>query len=53
MASFRLLPDSTGAGLADRIGLLVGVTVGAGLAAMVWPNIEASFSGMFGRAGRD
>jgi|TARA_R100000329_G_C7579545_1_gene205330 hypothetical protein len=50
MAAFGLLPDSfTGAGLADWIGLAVGVTVGAGLAAMVWPNIESSFSGMFGR----
>jgi hypothetical protein len=50
MAAFGLLPDSfTGGGLADWLGLAVGVTVGAGLAAMVWPNIEASFSGMFGR----
>jgi hypothetical protein len=50
MAAFGLLPDSlSGAGLSAWIGAAVGVTVGAGLAAMVWPNIEASFSGMFGR----
>ena len=50
MAAFGFLPDSfSGAGLSDWIGLAVGVTVGTGLAALVWPNIEASFSGMFGR----
>lgn len=50
MAAFGLLPDSfSGDGLASYFGLAVGVTVGAGLAAMVWPNIQASFGGMFGR----
>ena len=50
MAAFGLLPDSlSGAGLGDWLGLAVGVTVGAGLAGMGWPNSEAAFSGMFGR----
>lgn len=50
MAAFGLLPDDASfGGLASWIGLAVGVTIGTGLAAMVWPNIESSFSGMFGR----
>jgi len=50
MAAFGFLPDSfTGAGLGDWLGLAIGVTIGTGLAALVWPNIEASFSPMLGR----
>ena len=50
MAAFGLLPDDASfGGVMSWVGLAVGVTVGTGLAAMVWPNIEASFSGMFGR----
>ena len=53
MAAFGLLPDSFSVmGITDWVGLAVGVTVGTGLAAMVWPNIEASFSPMFGRGRR-
>ena len=50
MAAFGLLPENASfGGIASWVGLAVGVTIGTGLAAMVWPNIESSFSGMFGR----
>jgi len=53
MAAFGLLPDNYSMdGLSSWLGLAVGVTVGTGLAAMVWPNIEASFSPMVGRGRR-
>tara|TARA_Y100000004_G_C8851752_1_gene385036 strand:- start:481 stop:720 length:240 start_codon:yes stop_codon:yes gene_type:complete len=53
MAAFGLLPDNYSMdGISSWLGLAVGVTVGTGLAAMVWPNIEASFSPMFGRGRR-
>ena len=41
MAAFGLLPDDASfGGVMSWVGLAVGVTVGTGLAAMVWPNIE-------------
>tara|TARA_B100000963_G_C22585263_1_gene652781 strand:+ start:791 stop:964 length:174 start_codon:yes stop_codon:yes gene_type:complete len=50
MAAFGLLPDNFGAdGVMSWLGLAVGVTVGTGLAALVWPNIENTFGSMFFR----
>jgi len=52
MAAFGFLPDRlTPDGITDWLGLAIGVTIGAGLGALVWPNLESSFSGMFGRNG--
>lgn len=50
MALMGFAPDSlTGQGLGSWLGLAIGVTIGTGLAALVWPTIESNFSGMFGR----